>query len=528
MVRATDLTLDEPLYRAILDSIPSGRVLVVDRELRVIAAGGATSLTGAPLKDLVGRPAADLLSPDEMARLAPALREALDGKSVHREGRLRGVDVEYWLQPIRDDGGEVDAVVATVQNVTERKRAERELREERERLVRVLEGSSDGYGELDLERHVCEVSPRWNEILGRDPGLRTMPEDEMMSLVHPDDLRALRPKLDDVLLGRASRFDEEHRLCRADGSWGWIRARAKVVARDGEGRPALLAGTISDITTHRNLATERRAALMASEARYRTLYESMMDGFVRVGMDGVIRETNEAFRQMLGYGSKELESLTYVQITPERWHAEEAHVVREQILPRGYSDVYEKEYRRKDGSVFPVELRTFLLREGGEPVGMWAIVRDVSARNHLRDQLSVAARLAALGTLVASVAHEINNPLAAVLASEGFAMEAIEDVLAEIHASRPLATEDLSRMLIEVMDALCDSQGEGKRIARIVKDMAAFARPEAPRGRSSLAEVVDHALRMLPASTRIEHAYGSRMRGASRWRRRRGCSRRCW
>ena len=133
---------------------------------------------------------------------------------------------------------------------------------------------------------------------------------------------------------------------------------------------------------------------------------------------------------------------------------------------------------------------------------MWAIVRDVSARNQLRDQLSIASRLAALGTLVASVAHEINNPLAAVLASEGFAMEAIEDLLAEIHASHPLATEDIFRRLIEVMDALRDSQGEGKRISRIVKGMAALASPDAPRGRSTLAEVVDHALRMLPASTR--------------------------
>ena len=502
MVRENDLTLDEPLYRVILDSVPSGRVFVVDRGLRVIAAGGSTSLTGAPVKDLTGKCAEDLLSPDEMARLEPALRAALAGKAVHREGRLRGVDVEYWLQPLRDDQQEVTAVVATVQNVTERMRAERELREERERLVRVLDGSSDGYGEFDLERRTCEVSPRWNEILGRDPGLRTMTEDELMSLVHPDDRVVLQPALEGVLQGREARFDEEHRLLRADGSWAWLRTRAKVVARDGTGRPLRLAGTISDITSHRNQANERRAALMASEARYRSLYESMMDGFVRVGMDGVIRETNEAYRQMLGYGPGELERLTYGEITPERWHAEEARLVREQVLPRGYSDVYEKEYRRQDGSVFPVELRTFLLREGGEPVGMWAIVRDVSARNHLRDQLSVATRLAALGTLVASVAHEINNPLAAVLACEGFAMEAIEDLLAEIHAPRPLVTGELSGRLIEVMDALRDAQGEGERIARIVKGMAAFASPEAPRGRSTLAEAVDHALRLLPASTR--------------------------
>ncbi len=143
---------------------------------------------------------------------------------------------------------------------------------------------------------------------------------------------------------------------------------------------------IADVSTLADLAWDiaarKRAeeALALSEARYRGLFDTMMDGLVVVEMDGTIRESNETYRKMLGYTAEELRLRTYAQLTPERWHAAEAKVVAEQVLPRGFSEVYEKEYRRKDGSVFPVELRTFLLREHGRPSAMWAIVRDVTER----------------------------------------------------------------------------------------------------------------------------------------------------
>jgi PAS domain S-box-containing protein len=91
---------------------------------------------------------------------------------------------------------------------------------------------------------------------------------------------------------------------------------------------------------------------------------------------------------MLGYTSDEMLSLTYQDLTPERWHKFEADVVQTQILPRGFSEIYEKEYRRKNGTDFPVELRTMLMRDAeGRPSAMWAIVRDISERKRAEDAL---------------------------------------------------------------------------------------------------------------------------------------------
>jgi two-component system cell cycle sensor histidine kinase/response regulator CckA len=119
----------------------------------------------------------------------------------------------------------------------------------------------------------------------------------------------------------------------------------------------------------------------ASELKYRKLYESMMDAYARVDISGRIIEFNGIFLNMLGYSEEELRRLTYVDVTPERWHAAEARIVDQQVLTRGYSDLYEKEFRRKDGTLFPSELRTNLLKDDdGRSSSMWAIIRDISDR----------------------------------------------------------------------------------------------------------------------------------------------------
>ena len=131
-----------------------------------------------------------------------------------------------------------------------------------------------------------------------------------------------------------------------------------------------------------------RDALKESEAKHRLLFESMMDAFVYVDMNGYILEANHAYQLMLGYSEEELRQLTFIDLTPEKWHAFEQSILEKQVLAQGNSEVYEKEYRRKDGAIFPVELRTFLIRDNtGSPTGMWAIVRDITARKKFKDSL---------------------------------------------------------------------------------------------------------------------------------------------
>ena len=105
-------------------------------------------------------------------------------------------------------------------------------------------------------------------------------------------------------------------------------------------------------------------------------------------MDGNIVKVNTSFKEMLGYSEEELRHLTYQQITPAHWHDIEGQIVQEQIIPRGFSDEYEKEYIRKDGSIFPISIRTWLIKDKlGQPQGMWAIVRDITERKRAEEAL---------------------------------------------------------------------------------------------------------------------------------------------
>lgn len=147
----------------------------------------------------------------------------------------------------------------------------------------------------------------------------------------------------------------------------------------------------------------------------KNLCENMMDAFVAVEMNGRILACNDLYCAMVGYTRDELQSMTYLDITPERWWRMESDIVASQVLVSGYSDIYEKEYRRSDGVVFPVELRTCLHRdEAGNPRFMWAIVRDITERKRLEkalresedryrtvveDQTEVISRVLADGTI---------------------------------------------------------------------------------------------------------------------------------
>ena len=136
-------------------------------------------------------------------------------------------------------------------------------------------------------------------------------------------------------------------------------------------------GVVRDVTAR----IEADEKIIASEARYRRLVEGMMDAYCQVDLQGRYQYANEHYLHMVDYTMDELFGLTYQHVTPARWYESERNIIETQVMTRGYSEVYEKEYIRKDGTVFPVEVKVYATRDkNGTINGLAGIIRDISAK----------------------------------------------------------------------------------------------------------------------------------------------------
>jgi len=451
-------------------------------------------ILGYTREEFLSRPFFDFVHPDdqEMTREAFSALTSRE-KVISFENRYRCKDGTYrWLQWNSVPSGNL--VYAAARDVTDRMQAEKALRESEEALRRrqryietVFENAPIGFAVHTIDDGVGRyVSARFEEIYGVQRGTinshytffdRVWPN-------HPELREEIRRRVvADMASGDARRMHWENiPVPLRSGETRYITA-INIPVLDQN----LMVSTVQDVTEQK----QAEEAIKESEAKYRSLYESMMDGYILAGMDGRILRFNDAYREMTGYSSDELTWLTYHDITPEKWHDAQQKIVEEQVLTRGYSEVYEKEYRKKDGTVFPVELRTFLLKgEKGDNIGMWAIVRDISSRKliesealKLREDLAHVTRVSTLGGLTTSLAHEINQPLAAILSNA--------------QAAQRFLSQDNPDMK-EIGEILGDIIRDDNRAAEVIRKIRSLLKKEEARYETlSLNDVIEEILNVI-------------------------------
>ena len=358
------------------------------------------------------------------------------------------------------------------------------LRENEERLQRVLAGSEDGFWDWDMVTGHIERSERWASMLGYSLAEIGPTLESGTSLVHPDDHENYKIWEARLKSPTNDRCDIEYRMLAKSGEWRWILDRGKVVARAPDGRPLRMSGTHTDITQRK----QTEAALHESQTQLRRSAQ-------------LLRQTQAAAHT----GGWETDLRTgQVYWTPETYRLHETTPEAFQPTQHGIMAFFKPESRKRltdafkgaidSGNAFSLDVelttaRDHALRvqvtgvpekENDRVVKIHGSVRDITQeraaeqdREKMRQKMLDAQKLESLGVLAGGIAHDFNNILTVILANTTVIRESHpqDHRLGQIETAAHRAA-DLCRQMLAYA-------GKGRFIVEPI-DVAAFVRETTP------------------------------------------------
>ena len=294
--------------------------------------------------------------------------------------------LKAYGQVVRDENGQPLRMTGINYDITDRKRAEHELINSELKLTRFIANlpaffftfrkSSDGVFQFPY------ASPGIKELYGLDPEDVREDMTPMHILAHPEDRSHIEASIDKAFQ-TLEPFSIEFRVCRPSMPERWLECRS-IPVTDMDGSP-LWHGIMLDIT-ERKLAEVR---LRESETRFRTFVDHAADAFFLHGEGGIILDVNRQACESLGYSRQEL-----MEMTPFDFDAHNTPSFIDQMAARlaaGEVVGFDTWHRRKDGSVFPVEVRTRPLRQGEHNLAV-SFARDITERKQMIEALAAQER----------------------------------------------------------------------------------------------------------------------------------------
>jgi PAS domain S-box-containing protein len=332
-----------------------------------------------------------------------------------------------------------------------RRQVERELRESQQLMELATNAGELGLWSRDLTDGGvwANASMRCLFGFGADDSLRF---DDVLARIHPDDRTRM---LSNVRRAQATGlpFEGEFRIVLANGRERWVLAKGRTVG-DPRGPDSRRMGVMLDIT-------ERKRA----EERFRLAVEASPNAIVMVDGQGKMLLVNALTQKLFGYSREELIGQSVEILVPDRFRAgHPAHRAAFFGAPQARAmgagrDLFA---RRKDGSEFSVEIELNPIQTAEGSLVLTAIV-DITERKRVelelqrqREELAHVTRVSTVGELTTSVAHELNQPLGAILsnaeAAEMFlqanppALDEVRDILADIRKDDQRASEVIRRI----------------------------------------------------------------------------------
>src|SRR5262249_12475093 len=342
------------------------------------------------------------------------------------------------------------ANVALSVEITERRRATAAVRASEERWRRLFAASSAGMALNDLTGRYIATNSAFQKMLGySDEELKTL---TAIDITHPDDKPATEAVFADYVSGARQEKNVDKRYIKKDGTPLWVNVTSAFVPVTEGSRPMLQGIYV-------NIDDRKRAeqALRSSEERWRTVFETSSVGIATSDENLRIATANAAFQRMVGYSESELRGMRWIDLTHEEDRSATDDLVRSLLDGQILAYNMEKRYRRKDGQTIGVNVyNTLVPATATTPAFFPAIIIDITDRvraeaalQRLQAELARVARVTTMGELATSIAHEINQPLAAIVAGSNACRRWLEGQ----NLSR--AKESLERVIADAVRA-CD------------------------------------------------------------------------
>lgn len=388
-------------WRALMASVACGLVVQDATGAIVDANPAAQRLLGLSRDQMLGRRsidprwrALDSDGQDLPGHAHPAMHTLRTGEPVidFEMGVCLPSGERRWLvvdtRPLAVDGAAW--VVATFEESHARRKLERSLADQWQRLGATLDGAGMATWEWQTDSGVLRPNERWAQIVGWQlADLAPLNFDTWMALLHPEDRDACRTQLLAHRDGHSPGFDIECRVRHRDGSWRWVRERGRMTLPVRAGTAAWMLGTREDIT-------ERKSAELAASrtlAMLKGLFEVMPVGISLMDMTtGRAVDVNDALCEMLGYTRAEMLSMDLSVCTPPELRAQRSEKFS-RALDLGHCGTYETVLLHRSGRAVDV-LRSGarIISPDGRP-HVWSVAQDITSRRAMEQQMLMAATL---------------------------------------------------------------------------------------------------------------------------------------